>query len=453
MPAPAHPLLAIWIIGCVVLLARDGIGWIRAMQLARRAVVANDRDMTRGLAEAAGTVGSRRQIVLAYSVDVESPIAFGIVKPVVLLPTEARSWSAARLGAVLVHEAAHVSRHDCVSQAIGRLACAMFWFHPLAWRAFAHLCSEAERAADDCVLNSGIPALEYASHLLDLARRATDARVDLVAVGMITQTDLERRFMSMLDGTRSRATVTARAQAATMAFALMMIGPLASFRVTAPGLQSRASLRQVLPPRAAAATRPAIAERRASQITTVATLPAMNVRAAAVESPIPPVAVIASATPNAVSRPNFSGKWTSDTTQIHTLEFDWVVADSTILRQTDDAISIEGRGHIMTSLTRRLLQTQNSFSNITFDGAPSTGYTVRGNAEANVTVGAVWMGDTLMLTSHSRGGHEFYTIERMWLSADGQTLFETNRSFVDGKDRWGGLTFIWHRMAPSPNER
>jgi len=174
----------------------------------------------------------------------------------------------------------------------------------------------------------------------------------------------------------------------------------------------------------------------------------MHVRATAVEWPLPPIAVIANATQNAVTHPDLSGKWTSDTAQVHTWEFDWIVSDSLIFTQTDDAISIEGRGHIMTSLTRRLLPTQNSFSKIPFDGSPTTGYTATGNEDANVTIEAVWVGDTLMLTSHSRGGHTFYTIERMWLSADRQTLFETNRSFVDGKDRWGGLTFIWHRMSP-----
>ena len=70
----------------------------------------------------------------------------------------------------------------------------------------------------------------------------------------------------MFDSTRSRATVTARAQAATIGFAFVMIGPLASLRVAAPASQSRGSMQQVPPPRWAVAVRPAIAERRAPKV-------------------------------------------------------------------------------------------------------------------------------------------------------------------------------------------
>lgn len=372
IPLPAHPLLALWIVGCMALLARDVFGWTRAMQLARRA-------------DAASAAGLTRHFVVAYSGEVESPITVGMVKPVVLLPNDARSWPAARLRVVLAHEGAHVSRHDCVSQALGRVACDMFWFHPLAWRVFAHLRADAERAADDFVLGSGIPALEYASHLLDLARGVaamTDASLDVVAVGMLTQTDLERRFRSMFDRTRSRVTVTPRARAAAMAFAFVMVGPLASVRVAA-----------------------------------------------------------------AADRPDFSGRWSSDTTSIQTLQFDWSVMDSLRITQTANAISLDGRGHIMGALTHMLSRTRFAVSNVAFDGAAHSGVTATGSTPLDVSVKAGWAGDTLILTSHAGGLQGLYTIDRWTLSADGKTLFDTNRSYVDGKDLWGVKTSTLHRMA------
>lgn len=376
MPLPAHPLLALWVIGCVALLARDAMGWTRAMHLARRA-------------DASAVAGATGHFVVAYSAEAESPITVGIVKPVVLLPNDARSWSDARLRAVLVHEAAHVCRHDCVSQAIGRAACALFWFHPLAWRAFARLRADAEHAADDCVLDSGIPALDYASYLLDLARDVaaiTDASLDVVAVGMLTQSDLERRFRSMFDRTRSRVTVTPRARAATIAFALVMVGPLASIRVAAPA-----------------------------------------------------------------DHPDFSGKWSSDTTWIQTLQFDWRVTDSLRITQTANAISLDGRGHIMGTLTHMLSQTHFAISNVAFDGAARSGVTATGSTPIPVSVRAAWAGDTLILTTRAgHGDDELYTIERWTLSADRNTLFDTNRSFVDGKDLWRVKTSTLHRMAQKP---
>ena len=259
IPWPSHPLIALWIVGTLVLLIRHAIAYLGATRLARRASVASDDDTEREIAGAAAAVGLTRPIVLGYSSEVESPITFGNMKRVVLLPTAARSWSAARRRAVLLHEAAHASRGDCLSQAIGRFACALLWFHPLIWRAFAHLRTDAERAADDCVLGSGIPAPEYATHLLELAHRLPGEKPTLVALGIISTTPLELRFLAMFDSRRSRAGVTSRAQAVTATCALALVCPLASLRVAAP-----APLRHAASPRTSAVVRQLHVERGAS---------------------------------------------------------------------------------------------------------------------------------------------------------------------------------------------
>ena len=393
----------------------------------------------------------RRQIFLGYSAELESPIMFGIAKPFVLLPAEAELWSAERRGAVLLHEAAHACRGDCLSQAIGRLTCALFWFHPLVWRAFARLRDEAERAADDCVLGSGIPAVAYAAHLLELARRLSNARPSLVAVGIVSTTHLERRFVAMFDTKRSRGGVTSRAKALSTTFALAMICPFASLRVVAPAPPRHALVRQAALQHASL-PQPASVSRAASSAFDASRIPeAANVRAAiAPETSLPPVAPVDDSSPGAVVHPDFSGRWTSDTMEIRTQEFEFAVTDSETIKQTGDAISIEGRGHILTAQTHQLLQTHALYQTITFDGAASTAITETGTVATNVVADAIWEGDTLVLTSHAQGGRgSFHTIERMTLSSDGKTISVRNVSFVNGEDRWGGAkTIVLRRIAP-----
>jgi beta-lactamase regulating signal transducer with metallopeptidase domain len=441
IPLPSHPFIALWIIGCVALLVRHAVGFLGASRLARRASIANDDETARELAGVAAAIGVRREVRLGYSTEVRTPITFDVPTPYVLLPIEARSWSIERRRAVLVHETAHIARGDWLSQAIGRLACELFWFHPLVWRAFARLRAEAEHAADDCVLRSGMPAGEYATHLLELARRTTDAQPDLVAIGIVSTNDLERRFRAMFDIKRSRTTVTSRARAITTSVALAVVCPLASLRVAAPAKRMNAPLSHVpmqrVPLARVSLPQPASATPAATGARDIARVP---------QTPAVYAAVVERAAPSSVVHPDLSGRWASDTVALPPQSTNYWVTDSLIIRQSKDSIALRGRAHMWDTPIGNL------FHNITFDGVQSSGVTFTGTQwhAQNVVVSAVWMGDTLVLDSHVYASdHDNHTIERMTLGADRNTLSTTTMNFLDGKLRYGWpLTSIVRRMTP-----
>jgi hypothetical protein len=81
-----------------------------------------------------------------------------------------RSASAADVGHLAARELTHIRRYDLVAQALGQVACCLYWFHPLAWMAASRLRKERELACDDVVLAAGVPPHEYAADLVDLAR-------------------------------------------------------------------------------------------------------------------------------------------------------------------------------------------------------------------------------------------------------------------------------------------
>jgi beta-lactamase regulating signal transducer with metallopeptidase domain len=101
--------------------------------------------------------------------DESGPATFGLLRPLVLLPRSAEHWPAARLEAVLRHEAAHVARRDVLSQLIARLVCAVFWINPLLWLGYGALRRQAEIAADDAVVAGGMTPSLYAIELVRLA--------------------------------------------------------------------------------------------------------------------------------------------------------------------------------------------------------------------------------------------------------------------------------------------
>src|SRR5262249_16216361 len=122
------------------------------------------------LDEAARNAGVDRVVSLCESRARSTPMTWGLMKPVVFLPPEARSWDDDRLRAVLAHELAHVVRADWIVQLLVELIVSAYWFNPVMWIARRRLHVEAERACDDAVLNLGADRTDYATHLMEVAR-------------------------------------------------------------------------------------------------------------------------------------------------------------------------------------------------------------------------------------------------------------------------------------------
>jgi len=198
VPGPALAAWAPWL----------GAAWLVGVVLAAaplaRSVIALRRVVgTAGEAAwLAHLDGGRARVLVG---DVAVPITFGWLRPVVLFPRGAEAWSPAERETALAHELAHVRRRDWPVQIAARLALSLAWFQPLAWIGWRRLLLEAEQAADDGVLQRGVPASTYSEHLL--ARCAELASLTPAAVAMAPRSasQLERRVRAVLAPVRVRS--------------------------------------------------------------------------------------------------------------------------------------------------------------------------------------------------------------------------------------------------------
>ena len=108
---------------------------------------------------------------------------------------------------MLLHELAHVKRLDFPCQMLARLVCTVNWFNPLVWYGLCRFRIEREIACDDCVVNAGERASDYASELVDIAETYRAAQW-VAAVAMARTTRLEGRIRSLFDRTRSHRPLT-----------------------------------------------------------------------------------------------------------------------------------------------------------------------------------------------------------------------------------------------------
>ncbi len=173
------------------------------------------------------------------------PLAFGILRPVILLPSEAARWSEERRAVVLRHELAHVERGDLATHLLARIALALYWWNPIAWLAWREFLKERERAADDLVLASGTRASDYAAHLLEIARgMQSPSRLASAAIAMARPSQLEGRLLAILDSGVNRRAVRRTAPALAAFAAVVFIAPLAAVRAQQSGGDAASLVKQ-----------------------------------------------------------------------------------------------------------------------------------------------------------------------------------------------------------------
>ena len=217
-------LLFAWAVGAMGALALLSTRLIRLKRLVRRVEPVVDPRWLHLLDATRRTYGVKRPVALLQSDDPAMVVTWGLFRPRVLVPREARHWSDQRLRVVLAHELAHVRRNDWSLQFAASLLQSLYWFHPLAWIAARALRREAERACDDLVLDTGVSGHEYASHLLAVARAAS-LRAEPAAAAMARPSTLEERIRAMLNLGLNRQPLTRRGRMASMLLvAIVAIG-------------------------------------------------------------------------------------------------------------------------------------------------------------------------------------------------------------------------------------
>ncbi|HWW60307.1 MAG TPA: M56 family metallopeptidase, partial [Thermoanaerobaculia bacterium] len=203
--------VVVWAVGSVSVLAWWFAGFVGLTRIARSA-----------------TRVSGGRVRIASSAAVAAPVTWGWLRPIVVLPAGSDSWPHDRRRAALLHELAHVARHDALAQLVATLACALYWFHPMVWIAARRLRATAEHASDDRVLDAGMTAADYAAHLLAVA--ATRCHGTNFALGMACPSNLESRVRAVLDETRERGAASRRMRFAAAALVAVTLVPLAASR-------------------------------------------------------------------------------------------------------------------------------------------------------------------------------------------------------------------------------
>jgi beta-lactamase regulating signal transducer with metallopeptidase domain len=218
-------LAAVAMAGTVVGLLRLTIGLWAVALCCRRGRPVDDPAMTELLDELQFAMRCRRLVTLREVPDLTTPATARRRRPVVLLPDDWRSWSAAERRAVLAHELAHIVRGDYVTGLLARLAVVLNYYHPFVRWMAARLQLQQEQAADALGARFAGGTTRYLVALSSLALRQDGrspcwpARAFLPARGTLI-----RRITMLRDQSQSKALNRTWSSAHRLLAAFALIG-------------------------------------------------------------------------------------------------------------------------------------------------------------------------------------------------------------------------------------
>jgi beta-lactamase regulating signal transducer with metallopeptidase domain/protocatechuate 3,4-dioxygenase beta subunit len=226
----APNLASLWLFGALASILPLIAGLARTLLLRRQSLPIRDASWTALVDQLRQRLALSRRVRLYENTSATMPMTWGVLQPVVMLPRHARDWTERLRRVVLLHELAHVKRCDVGFQFLGRAACALYWFHPLAWYALRRLRIERELACDDCVVLAGERATDYAADLLQIARAYRTVPF-AAAVAMAQRSNLEHRLRALFDRARSHLPIGTRTARLLLLAVLVLVTTVAAVRL------------------------------------------------------------------------------------------------------------------------------------------------------------------------------------------------------------------------------
>ena len=214
--------VGVWAVGALAALLRLAVSVVVAMLAVRRAV-------------SDPALSAQIGVPVHLSSTATVPYAWGLWRPVVVVPADFPAWPEPDRRAALAHEAAHAQRRDPLVGVLARFVRALHWPDPFAHYAVRRLDRERERAADDAVLRGDLDATDYADLLVRSARRAFGGHSAprlAPAHAAPGRSALAERIGAVLDGNAQRGALSRVAGLGTSALALALVAVLSAFGTT-----------------------------------------------------------------------------------------------------------------------------------------------------------------------------------------------------------------------------
>ncbi|MBQ2664407.1 MAG: M56 family metallopeptidase [Clostridia bacterium] len=225
--SPVTILAAIWIFGIAALAVYRVICYITFNRLIKRwQSEITDEDILREFRAAKDFAGVKHDIKIVRCKAVTTPMVFGLIKPVILMPDI--EFSKSELAIVLKHELVHLRRNDILYKLIITIACTVYWFNPLMYLMMRAANRDLELACDAEVVRNkdGEYRRRYCEAIMRLVHNRRGAGTVLSTCFIFSKKTVMERFKYIIDEKIKRNGVI---MFCVVAFSVVLSGGMVSF--------------------------------------------------------------------------------------------------------------------------------------------------------------------------------------------------------------------------------
>ncbi|QBG36655.1 M56 family metallopeptidase [Litorilituus sediminis] len=197
------PYIALlWLASVFILASKLVIEVHSVNRLPKNAKVLPSDDLLARFNELAKQINLTKAPKLLISLHVDVPMAIGWLKPVVLLPASmVTGLNSAQLEMLMLHELAHIRRHDYLVNFIQSIIELLFFFHPAVSWVAKQMRNEREYCSDDIAVKHCGDPIAYAHTLTDTASLCANRHQHTIPSMAMAASggDLKQRVLRLVD--------------------------------------------------------------------------------------------------------------------------------------------------------------------------------------------------------------------------------------------------------------
>lgn len=178
-------LLAIWILGACIMLARWAIRSLELRRFLRFCPLVSDDVNSRlhKLAPEKLLFPSGRKAIFRISPENLGPFCYQLHQPIVCLPKSLIDGNVSELRHVLQHELTHLQTQHPMQLFAQQVVQALLWFHPLVWISGKRASLIREFVCDDAASGEGASTASYLRTLLRIVEQRSQPQSGTLSIG------------------------------------------------------------------------------------------------------------------------------------------------------------------------------------------------------------------------------------------------------------------------------